>query len=179
MGAGAEALSQQKKHAEEVRKLEEEKGILEKRVVEVTATATEIQDESSMQIANLQEDNHALHARMSEMKNELACVKGKLDAIVKQFMEQASFASEKIEEAEAAAKRAQEQRSSFSERSAQRGVQLRKSLTLAQSDTVAQAKLREARLVSLEAEARKLQTRWGEMVSISSNSSECEEDSTA
>merc|ERR1712217_647661 len=91
----------------------------------------------------------------------------------------ASLASINVEEAEAAAIKAQEQRTSYTERSAERGIQLRRSLTLATSDTAAQATLREARLASLDAETKELQKRWGDMMNGSSNSSECGEDNAA
>merc|ERR1712066_296192 len=98
--------SQQKKHAEEVKRLEGEKGVLEKKVLETTKTAAEIQEESSAQIAHLQDENQSLHERLREMKDELSNVKEKLATIAKQFIDQASLASTRVEEAEAAAEKA-------------------------------------------------------------------------
>jgi len=148
--AAAEAVGLQKRHMEEVQRLEEEKGALERRWLEATATAAEIQEESAAEISRLQADNLASHRQLRDMHGELARAEELMRALA------CSSSS-----AAGASQQAEEQHYSYAEKSTERAAVLRRSLTLATSDVAKITKLREARLACLEAEGREFERRWG------------------
>jgi len=148
--AAAEAVSLQKRHMEEVQRLEEEKGALERRWLEATATAAEIQEESAAEISRLQADNCALHRQLRDMHGELS----KAEEVMRTLSSLSSLAAN-------ASKQAEDQHSSYAEKSTERATVLRRSLTLATTDVAKITKLREARLACLEAEGQEFERRWG------------------
>jgi len=162
--AATEAVALQKRHIEEVQRLEEEKGALERRWLEATAMAAEIQEESAAEISRLQADNLALHRQLRDFHGELS----RANEVMHSLMSLASTSEDASQEAE-------EQHCSFAEKSTERASVLRRSLTLATTDVAKITKLREARLACLEAEGREFERRWGgDTVSYGTPSSEAE-----
>mmetsp|Transcript_40598 Transcript_40598/g.80216 ORF Transcript_40598/g.80216 Transcript_40598/m.80216 type:complete len:756 (-) Transcript_40598:199-2466(-) len=149
--AAAELVELQQQHTKEVRKLEDEKGDLERRWLQATSTAAEIQEESFADNDRLQQENAMLRQRVRSVMDELSHVQ--------RAMAQTLAASKPIAEGCDAEG---EEPVDYSQKSAERVQALRKSLILATADVTRITRLRESRLACLEREGLEFQARWSD-----------------
>jgi len=147
--AATEVVKLQQRHMDEVRKLEGEKGELERLWLQATSTAAEIQEESFADNDRLQRENATLRQRLRSVHDELSHVQ--------QAMAQMLAASKPVAEDCDGEK---EDQLDYWEKSTERAQALRKSLDLATADVNKITRLRESRLACLEREGREFQARW-------------------
>jgi len=179
--AAEEALNQQKLRVQEVQKLEEEKEALEHRWLQATHTAAEIQEESAEEIARLREEQQVLHYWLQEVSGELVELEREKAFLHQQLVEamhktsqQAAAAAARMEEAVAIAESSRARHIDFSDKNAEKGAALRRSLDLAAADTETRARIREGRLATLTAEAGELRQRWGPLLRIGRGGTQAE-----
>jgi len=149
--AAAEVVQLQQRHMDEVRKLEGEKGELERLWLQATSTAAEIQEESFADNDRLQQENAMLRQRLRTVNNELVHVQ--------QAMAKMLTTTKPVGEDWDADK---EEQLDYSQKSAERAQALRKSLALATADVTRITRLRGSRLACLEKEGLEFQARWSD-----------------
>jgi len=163
--AAAEVVKLHQRHMDEVRKLEGEKGKLERLWLQATSTAAEIQEESLADNSRLQQDIVILRQRLRSVYDEISHVQ--------RAMAPTLAASTQVAEKCDAQK---EEQCDYLQKSAKRAQALREDLALATADVIRITQLRESRMACLEKEGLEFQARWSDALLDNSGNGDADED---